>query len=189
MSSRAVCVFAGARAPRSRELVTLAADLGAALAQDGTTIVYGGGSNGLMGALADAALASGGRVIGVIPESMVIREWAHRGLTELHVVPNMHARKAKMNELSDAFVALPGGIGTLEELFEVYTWAQLGFHAKPIALLDVAHYYEPLLAMLDRMVVEDLLTQPARACLHAASSIGALLTWLEQQFHGVNRSG
>jgi uncharacterized protein (TIGR00730 family) len=182
-------VFAGARSPRSSALTKLAADLGVALAQNGTTIVYGGGSHGLMGSLADAALAAGGRVVGVIPESMVIREWAHRGLAELHVVPNMHARKAKMNELSHAFVALPGGIGTLEELFEVYTWAQLGFHAKPIAVLDGARYYEPLLTMLDRMVDEDLLAKPARECLHAALDVESLMRWLEQQFPGVNRAG
>ncbi len=189
MSSRAVCVFAGSRVPRSSALTTLAADLGSALVQNGTTIVYGGGSNGLMGSLADSALAAGGRVVGVIPESMVIREWAHPGVSELHVVANMHARKAKMNELSHAFVALPGGIGTLEELFEVFTWAQLGFHGKPIALLDSTGYYEPLLAMLDRMVDEDLLAPAARALLHAAPSIERLMTWLEEQFPGMNRAG
>ena len=133
----------------------------------------------MMGALADSALAHGGRVLGVIPDGMVAREWAHGGLSELHVVRDMHERKAKMNALCDAFVALPGGIGTLEELFEMYTWAQLGFHDKPIALLDVASYYAPLLAMLDRMVAQRFLDSAARNALTSTNSVDVLLAWLD----------
>jgi len=179
MKPRSVCVFAGARSPLDPTLLEAARTLGTGLAARGITLVYGGGARGVMGALADAALARGGRVLGVIPESMVAREWAHAGLTELHVVPDMHTRKAKMNALADAFVAMPGGIGTLEELFEIYTWSQLGFHDKPIALLDVASFYAPLLAMLDHMVAQQFLDRPARQALVAANSVDALLSWLD----------
>lgn len=179
MQSRSICVFAGARDPLDLAFIEAARALGAALATRGVTLVYGGGARGMMGALADAALANGGRVLGVIPDSMVAREWAHGSLSELHVVRDMHARKAKMNELSDAFVVLPGGIGTLEELFEMYTWAQLGFHDKRIALLDVASYYAPLLAMLDRMVEQRFLDSASRAALVSANSVDDLLSWLD----------
>lgn len=179
MQPRSICVFAGARDPLDLSLIDAARALGAALATRDHTLVYGGGARGMMGALADSALAHGGRVLGVIPESMVAREWAHGSLSELHVVRDMHARKAKMNELSDAFVVLPGGIGTLEELFEMYTWAQLGFHNKPIALLDIASYYAPLLTMLDHMVAQRFLDTAARAALSSANSVDALLGWLD----------
>jgi uncharacterized protein (TIGR00730 family) len=179
MESRSICVFAGARVPIEPLFIEAAKALGAAFATRGITLVYGGSASGMMGALADAALAHGGRVLGVIPDSMVEREWAHSGLSELHVVRDMHARKAKMNELSDAFVVLPGGIGTLEELFEMYTWAQLGFHNKPIALLDIASFYAPLLAMLDRMVEQRFLDSSARAALVSANSVDVLLSWLD----------
>ena len=112
------------------------------------SLVYGGGRVGLMGLIADEVLACGGRAVGVIPELLLNKEVGHTDLTELHVVPDMHERKKKMADLSDAFVAMPGGVGTFEELFEVYTWAQLGYHQKPVALLDVDGYYDPLLAML-----------------------------------------
>lgn len=182
MTTRSLCVFAGAREPLEPALIEAARALGAALARRGITLVYGGGARGMMGALADSALAGGGRVLGVIPESMVAREWAHGGLTELHVVRDMHTRKAKMNELADAFVALPGGIGTLEELFEIYTWAQLGFHDKAIALLDVGGFYAPLIAMLDRMVEQRFLDPAARAALISANRVEALLDWLDSSF-------
>jgi uncharacterized protein (TIGR00730 family) len=179
MQSRSLCVFAGAREPLDPTFMEAARSLGRALATRGITLVYGGGARGMMGALADAALQHGGRVLGVIPDSMVAREWAHGSLTELHVVRDMHARKAKMNELADAFAVLPGGIGTLEELFEMYTWAQLGFHDKPIALLDIASYYAPLLAMLDRMVEQRFFDSEGRAALASANSVDALLNWLD----------
>ena len=139
--------------------------MGQTLARRGLGLVYGGGSVGLMGAVADAALAAGGEVIGVIPEVLQIRELAHRSLTTLHVVGSMHERKALMAELSDGFVALPGGMGTLEELSEVLTWAQLGLHARPIGLLDVAGYYQPLADFLDRAVGAGFLRPAHRALL------------------------
>jgi uncharacterized protein (TIGR00730 family) len=128
--------------------------VGAALAWNGLGLVYGGGRIGLMGVLADAALAAGGRVIGVIPDDLATKELAHQGLTELHVVPSMHARKALMASRSDGFLALPGGIGTFEEFFEILTWAALGLHGKPIGLLNVEGYFDPLLALLDHAVAE-----------------------------------
>ena len=160
-----MCVFCGSSEGRDPAYLRAAAQLGSALARRGVGVVYGAGHGGLMGALADAALAAGAEVQGVIPEAMVEREWAHRGLSRLHVVSGMHERKALMAELSDAFLALPGGLGTLEELTEVFTWAQLRFHHKPIGLLDVEGYFDPLLAMLDRMVDHGFLGREARALL------------------------
>jgi uncharacterized protein (TIGR00730 family) len=151
---RRVCVFSGSL-PGVQPVYLRAADtLGRALANRGLALVYGGASVGLMGALADAALAEGGEVIGVIPEALVQKEIAHARLSELRVVSSMHERKATMAELADAFIALPGGLGTLEELFEVLTWAQLGLHTKPIGLLDLAGFYQPLLTMLQHLVAQ-----------------------------------
>jgi uncharacterized protein (TIGR00730 family) len=133
----------------------------------GIGLVYGGGNVGLMGAVADAALAAGGEVIGVIPEDLMAREVGHHGLSELQVVGSMHERKLRMAELSDGFVALPGGIGTIEELVEVWTWSQLGIHAKPCGLLEVAGYYRPLLAFFDRAVEEGFLRAQHRSALHS----------------------
>jgi uncharacterized protein (TIGR00730 family) len=138
-------------------------------------LVYGGGNVGLMGALADAMLEAGGEVIGVIPQSLVAREVAHSGITELRVVQTMHERKAMMTALSDAFVALPGGFGTLDEFFEVLTWSQLGYHGKPCGLLDVADYYRDLLAMLDRAVLEKFLSPAHRALVMADADASRLL--------------
>jgi uncharacterized protein (TIGR00730 family) len=143
------------------------------------TLVTGGGSVGLMGVVADAALAAGAEVIGVIPHALVAREVAHRGLTEQRVVPTMHARKAVMAELADAFVALPGGFGTLEELFEVLTWAQLGIHSKPIGLLNTAGYYDPLLAFVDRAIAGGFVRPEYRAFLVVAPDPSGLLDLLE----------
>jgi uncharacterized protein (TIGR00730 family) len=154
---RRVCVFCGSSAGRDPAYLAAAADRGTALARRGVGLVYGGASVGLMGAVADAALEAGGEVIGVIPQALVDREIAHRGLTALEVVPSMHARKALMAELSDAFVALPGGIGTLEEIFEVWTWGQLGSHRKAVAFLNVAGFYDRLFAFLDHVADERLL--------------------------------
>ncbi len=145
-----VCVYCGSRLGAQDAYADAARALGSAIARRGWRLVYGGGNVGLMGVVADAVLAGGGSVCGVIPESLMRREVGHRGLQELHVVDTMHARKQRMAEESDAFVALPGGIGTFEELFEVWTWRHLGYHDKPVALLDVAGYWQPLLDFLQR---------------------------------------
>ena len=142
-----VCVFCGASSGRKPVYAEQARAFGAELARRGLGLVYGGGHVGLMGAVADGALAAGGEAIGVIPQALVDRELAHGGLTELHVVGSLHERKALMAGLSDAFVALPGGFGTLDELMEQLTWAQLGLHAKPVGLLDVDGYWAPLIAL------------------------------------------
>lgn len=149
---RSLCVFSGASDRVDSTFREAARRVGELVAAAGLDLIYGGASVGMMGVVADAALSAGGRVIGVIPRALQDLEIAHRGLTELHVVESMHARKALMADLSDAFVALPGGFGTLDELFEIVTWAQLKIHAKPIALLDVANYYAGLCAFVDHGV-------------------------------------
>ena len=148
---KSLCVFCGSSAGRDPAYADAARALGVTLAERGITLVFGGGYVGLMGMVADAALGAGGEVIGVIPEALVEREIEHKNLTKLHVVRSMHERKALMSELSDGFIALPGGNGTLEEFFEVLTWAQLGEHEKPCGLLNVAGFYDPLLAVFDHM--------------------------------------
>ena len=147
-----LCVFCGSSSGHDPAYAALAAQLGKTLADRRIGVVYGGGRVGLMGVLADAALAAGGEVIGVIPKPLLDREHGHRGLTDLRVVDSMHERKALMVELADGFVALPGGIGTLEELFEVWTWAQLGMHEKPCGLIDVGGFFAPLIGFLDQVV-------------------------------------
>jgi uncharacterized protein (TIGR00730 family) len=160
-----LCVFCGS-SPGANPAYTDATEaLGALLAGEGIGVVYGGGGVGLMGKLADAVLAAGGEITGVIPRSLVDREIGHRGVADMRVVDSMHERKALMAELADAFVALPGGVGTLEELIEVFTWSQLGLHRKPCALLDVESYYEGLTSFLDHAVRERFLTQEYRATL------------------------
>ena len=146
---RSICVFCGSSNGVSASYAAAAKALAVCAAAQRIQIVYGGASVGIMGVLADSMLAAGGRVIGVIPRALVHREIAHTGLTELHVVESMHERKARMAELADAFVALPGGLGTLEELFEIWTWGMLGLHDKPYGLLDVDGYYQPLITFLD----------------------------------------
>ncbi len=158
-----VCLFCGSSPGASSAYAEAAALLGRTLAGRGLTLVYGGGRVGLMGIAADAALAVGGKVIGVIPEALANRELAHPGVTELRIVESMHERKAMMSELADGFIALPGGIGTLEEWFEVWTWSQLGFQTKPCGLLNVAGYYDHLLAFLDYMTSERFLTKVHRS--------------------------
>lgn len=162
---RRLGVFCGSRDGARPVYREAAHALGRVLAARGVGVVYGGASVGLMGAVADAALAAGGEVVGVIPRSLVEREIAHRGLTALHVVETMHERKARMAALADGFVALPGGVGTFEELFEVWTWGQLGLHAKPCGVLDVAGYYAPLLAFIDRGVAEGFIRPAQRETL------------------------
>jgi uncharacterized protein (TIGR00730 family) len=175
---RAVCVFCGSSTPPDPRYRDAACDLGRLIAQRGIGLVYGGGSVGLMGELADAALAGGGRVTGVIPVGLFAREIGHTGLTELRETGSMHERKQLMYDLSDAFIALPGGLGTLEELAEVTTWSQLGLHRKPIALLDVDAFWEPLVAQLDRMVSVGLLKQANRDLVQRAHSPGEALSVL-----------
>jgi uncharacterized protein (TIGR00730 family) len=155
-----VCVFCGSSAGARAEYDVAAGALGRAVAARGLTLVYGGSNIGLMRRLADSALTSGGRVVGVIPEQLVGWERAHRGLSELHVVSSMHERKALMVSLSDAFIAMPGGFGTLDEFFEVLTWAQLGIHQKPCALLNIAGYFDHLVAMFGRARQDGFLYGP-----------------------------
>ena len=158
----AVCVFCGSHPGNDPAYAEAAQRLGRTLAERDITLVYGGGHVGIMGVIADSALGAGGEAIGVMPRSLVDREIGHTGLTKLHVVSSMHERKALMSELSEGFVALPGGNGTLEEFFEVLTWAQLGEHGKPCGLLNVAGYYDPLLAVFDRMVDRSFLKEEHR---------------------------
>jgi uncharacterized protein (TIGR00730 family) len=154
---RSLCVFCGSRAGSDPRYADAARALGRCLVEEQMTLVYGGGQVGLMGVLADALLEAGGRVVGVIPGPLATRELLHPRATEMHVVESMHARKAKMVELSDAFIALPGGYGTFEELFEVITWAQLGIHAKPVGVLNVGGFFDPLVALVDRAVEHDFI--------------------------------
>ena len=177
---RAICVFCGSQPGRRAEYVAAARETARMLAAHRIDLVYGGGHVGLMGVLADAVLAGGGEVIGVIPRHLVDRELAHRGVTDLQVVPDMHARKARMAEQAEAFVAMPGGIGTLEELFEVWTWAQLGLHTKPIGVLNVDGFFDHLLAFCDLMVTDGFLPADSRAHLVVASSAVALLDGLDE---------
>jgi uncharacterized protein (TIGR00730 family) len=175
---KSVCVYCGSNAGSRPVYAERAAQLGTQLARDGLALVYGGGNVGLMGIAADAALAAGGEVVGVIPEQLVGWEVAHRGVTRLEVVANMHERKARMFDLSDAFVALPGGFGTLDEMFEMLTWRQLGLGDKPCAFLDVDGFYAPLVAMMDRMVAERFLHADQRRDLWHGEDIGAMLAWM-----------
>jgi uncharacterized protein (TIGR00730 family) len=177
---RRVCVFCGSSVGAADAYARAAHALAESLAQRGVGIVYGGGSVGLMGVLADAGLAAGAEVIGVIPHALVAREVAHRGLTEQRVVPSMHARKALMAELADAFVALPGGFGTLEELFETVAWAQLGIHAKPIGVLNTAGYFDPLLAFVDRAIADGFVRPEYRRFLSVGRDPAELIAALEQ---------
>lgn len=170
-----ICVFCGSSTGKGSGYLDAAAEVGRTLAARGIGLVYGGASVGTMGAVADAAIAAGGEVIGVIPRSLVDRELAHPGLSDLHVVADLHERKATMAEAADAFLALPGGAGTLEELFEVYTWAQLGLHAKPIALLDVDGYYQPLLRFLAHMSGEGFLSEASREMLIVDTDVKRVL--------------
>jgi len=177
---KSVCVYCGSSAGARSAYSERAALLGTRLAREGLSLVYGGGNVGLMGIVADAALAAGGEVIGVIPEQLVGWEVAHRGLTRLEVVATMHERKARMFDLSDAFVALPGGFGTLDEMFEMLTWRQLGLGDKPCAFLDVDGYYAPLMAMLDRMLSEGFLRAEHLADLWHGEDVDALLDWISR---------
>jgi uncharacterized protein (TIGR00730 family) len=175
---RRVCVFCGSKTGDRPLYADVARQLGVALARRGLALVYGAGHIGLMGVLADAVLQAGGQVIGVIPQALVDRELAHSDLTQMHVVASMHERKALMADLSEAFVALPGAYGTADELFEILTWAQLGLHAKPIGLLDVNGFFDPLLAWLDLTVSEGFLRARHRELLLKSGDPDELLDLL-----------
>ena len=170
-----ICVFCGASPGARPEYRAATAELARMLTADGIGVVFGGGGVGLMGALADAVLAEGGEITGVIPRSLVDREIAHRDVSDMRVVGSMHERKALMADLADAFVALPGGIGTLEELFEVYTWAQLGLHQKPCALLNVEGYYDDIADFLRHAVAERFLREETRELLMVESDPATLI--------------
>ena len=180
MRLRRVCVYAGSNPGADPAYRDAAAALATLLAEHGIGLVYGGGRVGLMGVLADTMLARGGEAIGVIPQALVDREVGHGGLTELRVVGSMHERKAEMAELADAFVAVPGGIGTLEELIEVYTWSQLGLHDKPCGVLNVNGFYDGLAAWLDHAVEEGFLRAEHRAVLQVATTPAELLDRLSR---------
>ena len=172
---RSLCVFCGSNSGSNPRFAEVAREFGALLAKEGIALVYGGGHVGLMGIIADAVLAGGGKAIGVIPRALWDREVGHRGLTEQHIVETMHERKAMMASLADAFVALPGGLGTLEEIFEVWTWAQLGIHAKPLGFLNAEGFYGPLLAFLDRGVDAGFIRAKHRAAAIVDADPVALL--------------
>jgi len=175
MVMKAICVFSGANAGFQPIYSEAALELGRNIARRGLKLIFGGGGVGLMGVVADAALAVGGEVIGVIPRALVTKELAHRKVTDMRVVGSMHERKALMAELADGFIALPGGYGTLDELCEILTWAQLGIHAKPSALLNVADYFDPFLAFLDHSVREGFIRSEHRAMLFVAQDSEVLL--------------
>jgi uncharacterized protein (TIGR00730 family) len=177
---RRVCVFCGASSGRLPDYADAARAFGAAAAARGLGIVYGGGRVGLMGAVADAALGAGGEVIGVIPQELVDRELAHGGLTELHVVGSLHERKALMAELSDAFVALPGGFGTLDELLEQLTWSQLGLHAKPVGLFEVQEYWRPLIALARHATEEGFVRESDLGAIAVGADAEGLLDRLQR---------
>jgi len=172
---RRICVFCGSNKGSSGEYAEAARQLGELFAREGIALVYGGGSVGLMGELADSVLASGGEAIGVIPHALWAREVGHRGLTDLRIVDTMHERKAMMADLADAFIALPGGLGTLEEIFEIWTWAQLGLHQKPLGFLDVNGFFSPLMQFIDRAVRERFVKDEYRAIAMMSSDAEALL--------------
>lgn len=179
MPALRLCVYCGSRAGHRPAYAEAATALGRSIGQRGWQLVYGGGQVGLMGVVADAALAAGATAIGIIPDSLMRREVGHAGLTELHVVPNMHLRKQAMAERADAFIALPGGLGTLEELYEVWTWQHLGYHAKPMGLLNTAGYYDAMLGFMAHAEAEGFIDARQQQALHVGTDINALLDTLE----------
>jgi uncharacterized protein (TIGR00730 family) len=173
-----LCVYCGSSSGKHAEYTEVAQAFGAEMARRGIALVYGGGKVGLMGVVADAVLAGGGKVIGVIPRQLVELEVAHAGLSEMHVVETMHQRKTRMFELSDAFVALPGGFGTMDEMFEMLTWAQLGLHKYPCAFLDVRGYYAKLREMMDHMVAERFVRAEQRDNIWFGENMAQLFDWM-----------
>ncbi|MEY4565713.1 MAG: hypothetical protein RLY14_683 [Planctomycetota bacterium] len=180
---KSVCVFCGSSSGSKAIYREVAAAMGQAIAKRGMRLIYGAGNIGLMGIVADAAIKAGGEVIGVIPQFLVDKEVAHFGLTEMIIVNSMHERKARMADLADAFVALPGGFGTFEELCEVLTWSQLGLHNKPCGILNVANYYDPLLALFDHAVTERFLRSEYRSLVVSATDVEDMLKELESYRH------
>lgn len=176
-----VCVFAGSNVGKNGEFTQAAKTLGRLLAEQGLTLVYGGGSTGLMGVIADSVLENGGEVIGVIPEFLATRELLHTRLTETIITADMHSRKARMATLSDAFIAMPGGLGTFEEFFEALTWAQLGVHRKPIGLLNVGGFYDPVLELIDHSISSGFVRQEHRDLLEADALPDLLLRKMSQK--------
>ena len=175
---KTLCVYCGSNAGNNPVYAEQARVLGRTMAEQGLVLVYGGGNVGLMGIVADAVLEHGGEVIGVIPQQLVDLEVAHRGVTRLEVVDSMHTRKQRMFELSDGFIALPGGFGTLDEMFEMLTWRQLGLGKKPCAFLDVQGFWQPLMTMLDTMVRERFLHADQRTDMWDGDDIDAMLAWM-----------
>ncbi len=180
---KSICVFCGSSDAVAPAYIAAARETGQLLARRGLQLVYGGGRTGLMGAVADGALAAGGEVVGVMIPSMNTPELAHPGLTRMDMVPEMHARKARMHELSDGYIALPGGFGTWDELFEALTWGQIGAHEKPVGLLNVNDYYVPLLAAIDHAVREGFILQEHRDAVHCEADPGKLLDAMQAHRH------
>jgi uncharacterized protein (TIGR00730 family) len=170
-----IAVYCGSATPADPRYIALASEVGRSLAERGVGVVYGGGRLGLMGAVADAALSAGGEVIGVIPDAMVSREVAHTGCTDLRVVPGMHERKLAFTELADGFLTLPGGVGTMDELWEAVSWAQLGYHAKPVGLLNAFGFYDGLLTFNRHMVETGFIRQPHAGIIMAETELAPLL--------------
>ena len=170
-----ICVYCGSRPGTEPAFAEAAREVGLWIAQNKGQLVYGGGHNGLMGMMADACLQAGGRVVGVIPKALVEKEWAHSGCSELHVVENMHERKRLMAERADAFLAMPGGIGTFEEFFEVWTWRQLGYHDKPVGLLNIQGYYDNLLAFLSTSVQQGFMNAEQMQLIRSGTNTELLL--------------
>lgn len=176
-----ICVYCGSRPGENEAYAEAATAVGTWIGAHGGQLVYGGGRSGLMGTVAESTRRAGGRVVGIIPQALVDKELANRACDELHIVQTMHERKAMMAERSDAFIALPGGIGTFEELFEVWTWRQLGYHDKPLGLLNVAGYYDGLLAFLNHSVASGFMGEWQMGLLHASADTPALLQILIEQ--------
>lgn len=172
---KSICVYCGSNPGRREAYANAARDLAKSLVERNLRLVYGGASVGIMGIVADTVLQLGGEAVGVIPDALMRKEIAHPNLTELHVTRSMHERKTMMAELSDGFIALPGGVGTLEEIFEIWTWAQLGFHGKPCGLLNIAGYYDALITFLDHTVAEQFVREPHRSMLLVEQAPEALL--------------
>jgi len=179
MHLKNITVFCGANSGANPEFTLIARKVGSLLAGRGIGVVYGGAKIGIMGAVADGALARGGRVTGILPHFLSAREIAHDGLTELVVVDSMHERKLKMYAMSDGFLVLPGGFGTMDELFETLTWAQLGLHQKPIGILNIGHYYDELIALVERMAAEMILKDIYRSMMIVGDEIEELLSKME----------
>ncbi|MBD1910193.1 MULTISPECIES: TIGR00730 family Rossman fold protein [unclassified Leptolyngbya] len=177
---RSICVFCGSSIGSNSAFQSAAVETAKAIARRNLRLVYGGGKVGLMGVLADTALAEGAEVIGVMPEFLMAKEIGHDGLNQLHIVSSMHERKTQMSGMADGFIALPGGYGTLEEFCEVLTWAQLGLHQKPCGLLNVNHYYDPLLQMFDQAMTENLMRPRMRSLVLTADTPNALLDEMER---------